>query len=171
MEFNFSNQLTFKDYVQYNKTHSKNTFWGKYEILFYIVLFLFIVTPSLFKFKNALQIAIVHFIIPFVALVTLYLVDHLIIRPTQYKRHFKSNIRLSKIAYYKISEDTIEIKNDSEYATLKKDEIYKILFDKDSIYIYTALTLSQIIKKRSLNSENEFKELVEFIKENYVKTK
>ena len=74
---------------------------------------------------------------------------------------------MSELKNYTITENTITINSNSEHTILKKESINKIIFDKDSIYIYIALTAAIIIKRKFLNSETQIDELKQFIVEYY----
>ncbi|GHV07123.1 hypothetical protein FACS189485_16890 [Spirochaetia bacterium] len=175
MEYDFMGQLTFKDYVQFNKIHIKKTFIGKFRIIVYVGLIVFVIISEWsdikFLWENDPLKLLSVFLLPLIITFGIILLINNFVTPLIYKRHYKSNSTGNEIKHFKITQETISINGDSENRTLTKEKINRILFDKDSIYIYTALTAGHVIKKHYLNNENEFNELVKFIKENYMKTK
>lgn len=82
-----------------------------------------------------------------------------------YKKSFEENKIAQEEQLFKINEKYIKIVSESIDLTLTRENIKKIIFDKDSIFIFTAQGINNIIKSRYLE---KFDELKEFIKINYV---
>ena len=86
-----------------------------------------------------------------------------------YKRHYNGNKRMQQFQNIKITEQCISITTETDNTNLTKEFIRKILYDKDAIYIYSALNMAHILKKRFLENENDFDDLVKFVKINFGK--
>jgi hypothetical protein len=89
--------------------------------------------------------------------------------PFIYKRHYNANKSLQYPFNITINEQFISITSENGSDKLTKENINKIYYDKDSIYIYIGLNIGRIIKKRFLENEDDFGEFVKFVKENYGK--
>jgi hypothetical protein len=85
----------------------------------------------------------------------------------KYRKLFDSNKTIGEECNYIINEKNIMINSESGNSILGEDKIYKIIFDKDSIYIFLAANLARIIKKRFLENNEEYERLILFINENY----
>jgi uncharacterized SAM-binding protein YcdF (DUF218 family) len=175
MEYDFSGQITFKDYVQLNKISQQKTFIRKFIPIFYIILALVFIKSTWSDIKIIWENDPIKLIptigIPVIIIVGCLLLFNNLLLPFIYKRFYKSNNLAKEMRHYKITNKAIIVSSESVNTNLSKDTINKIFFDKDSIYIYTALNAAHIIKERFLDSETEFKQLVDFIKENFVKRK
>jgi len=180
MEFVFNGKLTLEDFIQFNETHLKKSFFGKYKYLFYLLLIVIFIYSSFFEIKEIINFASVHpeillkiflqpsVIFPILGIVLLIIFSKKIMKPI-YKKYYNSNKIMTEIKYFNITEDIINIKSDSEDYKLTKDKIYKILYDDDSIYIYFTINGAHIIKKHFINNNSDYDELVKFMKEKYFK--
>lgn len=93
----------------------------------------------------------------------------IIIMPRTYKRHYNTNKLSQYIQTININDQFISITTEISTVKLTKSDINEIKYDKDAIYIYSALNIGYIIKKRFLENENDFEAMVDFIKLNYDK--
>jgi multisubunit Na+/H+ antiporter MnhG subunit len=179
MEYTLNGKISLDDYIQFNKNHQKHGFSRVFRIILYSALFIFIgftfisnKEPLTDIFKTSPLYFIEMFIPLIVILIIIILLNKfgapLILRPI-YKRHYKANKMLQQTQNIKINEQCISITTETGNVNLTKENINKIIYDKDSIYIYTALNMAHILKKHFLENENDFDELVKFIKFNYNK--
>ena len=67
----------------------------------------------------------------------------------------------------KIDEQNITIVTEVNKNVFKKEDIRKIIYDIDSVYILIGYRTFLIIKKRFLDNDNEYHKLIEFIKIKY----
>ncbi len=86
-----------------------------------------------------------------------------------YRKYYDANQLYKETQNFKITEEKIVIESESESVTLIKNKINRIRFDKDSIYIFTGLNSSYIIKERFFNNSAEFEKVKAFINDNYTK--
>jgi hypothetical protein len=157
MEYKFSGIITLKDYIRFNKAvHKKRN-------IFMLILFgawiLFCFVSNEYSFEK-------RYFITF-GTILVVLVAHKILFLISCTRYYNSNKFLQDEESFIINEEFIEVTAQNSHAVINKDKIYKILFDKDSIYLFTAVNHALIIKRRYLKSDNEFDELKIFLKEYY----
>jgi hypothetical protein len=96
-----------------------------------------------------------------------YCIIKLVFSKKKYKKLFDSNKTIGERCDYFINENNIIISSESGTSILNGNKIYKIIIDKDSIYIFLAMNMAKVIKKRFLKNDEEYNILVTFIKENY----
>jgi hypothetical protein len=84
-----------------------------------------------------------------------------------YKKYFSTNKIYTEDINYLILDDMIKIESKSEKLILTKQNIYKILYDEDSIYILIGFGNAYIVKKHFFNDEGYYNELLLFVKEKY----
>jgi c-di-AMP phosphodiesterase-like protein len=168
MEYNFSGQISFDDFFKFhqfnimaviNKIFPKK---GKYFVVLSLIAYFIIDLRRDFSFSKIIiwLIVILIFVCPWVII---YYSKGL------YKKLYnndKSNIELCN---YKINENSINIIFNSGIINIEKNNVHKILYDDDSIYIYQEPNMAKIIKKRFFDDENEFSSLLVFIKNEYMK--
>jgi hypothetical protein len=177
MEFKFNGKLTLDDFVQFNETHYK-----KYKYVFYVFLFVIVIWSAFPSIKNIAYIIftdpkillnvifhqeVIFYFILFLVILFIIIFFSSKIKRLIYKRYYDSNKIMAELKYYNVTENIIEIKSESESFVLRKENINKILYDNDSIYIYFALNGAHIIKRYFFDNENEYYDLVKFIKEKY----
>jgi hypothetical protein len=97
----------------------------------------------------------------------LFVVDKFL-NPIIYKKYFYSNKMLSELQNIKITDINISISSNSSNSILTKDNIYKIIFNKNYIYIYMGLNMVYILKDSFFENINTYNELKLFLSENYM---
>jgi hypothetical protein len=184
MEYTMNGKISLDDYIQFNKVHRKQGFTKIRRIIFFSIAFIFgiylgfdldirnigITIGKIKELTFGYIILIISMVIIFFAFIVLLLfLFKRIVLHFIYKKYYYSDKILQQVQNYKINEINILITTESISSNYSKDNIQKIIFDKDSIYIYLGLNRAEIIKKRFLENEIEFEELVNFIKLNYCK--
>jgi hypothetical protein len=176
MEYKLNGKISLKDYIQFNKNHKKHGAALIIRLTVYPMLIIFVAVslfPNLDFFKyyifNLSPLELLKIFYPFIFLVIFLILLNIIIMPFIYKRHYNANKSLQYPFNITINDQFISITSENGSDKLTKENINKIYYDKDSIYIYIGLNIGRIIKKRFLENENDFGELVKFIKENYGK--
>jgi hypothetical protein len=177
MEYKFSGEMTLDDYIQFNEVHFKKRFFIKLEYLFYFILLVMLILSFFSAFPKLARLEpgmLVQLITPkillYIGLVALSIVLLIILNrstPLIYKRYYNSNKMMSEPKEYYITENEIKITGESEKTIIKKDKINKIVFYNDAIYIYIALNMALIIKKRFLGDAYNFDDFSSFIRKNY----
>ena len=185
MEYCFYGNITLDDFIQFNKSYIKKSFWGKLiKILFFgligILLVIIIVPITIIQSKggvgfysfiginnhNIIKYIIILFCL-IVSLIIFIIIFNKIIMPSIYKKYYDSNKMYNELQNYKINEHEIRISSESNNVNLVKEKILKVIYDKDSIYIFIGLNMAYIIKARFLKNINEFNELKELINVKY----
>ncbi|MDR2100732.1 MAG: YcxB family protein [Campylobacteraceae bacterium] len=158
MTYEFSAIMTLDDYIQFNKMfHRKSNILMLIPLAAWVLFYLFI---------DIKGIEYIYFFILFV-LIFILIISKIFFR-VNYKKSYYSTKFLQDDCFFKISEKSIEITTQDSRAIAKRDKIHKIKFDKDSIYLFIAVNMAYIIKKRYLKSGDEFNELKEFVKKHYL---
>jgi hypothetical protein len=173
MEYKFDGRISFDDFMRFHQFNimfvlktlffsifSKNKMFISLGLLSALIIII-----SIFVKDHSLQNIIIGIVVlsgPAIAILIIYYSRGL------YKKLFiidKSNIEK---CYYTINENIIVIEYKSGIINFTKDNIHRILFDGDSLYIYQEQNKAKIIKKRFFNDENEYKNLLLFIKNEYI---
>ncbi|QQO10041.1 YcxB family protein [Breznakiella homolactica] len=172
MEYNLKGKISLADYIQFNKTYQKKT--GR---VFSCVLYSGLVVFLLYTFYQNYNVLIAvlrespFFIIrtfmPIIIFILFLIVLKTIILPIIYRRHYYANKKLQETQNIRITEECISIAGETYTNNLTKSQIKNILFDKDSIYIFEGINIGHILKKRFLENEDDFTQLINFIKSNY----
>jgi hypothetical protein len=175
MEYNLNGKVSLDDYVQFNKTHKRHGFYKIFRLIIYpalIIIIALILIPEIETLKDILMDSPLYFIKTFspviVFIICLILFNSIGMRLI-YKKHYNANKLLQQTISMKINEQFISIAAESGTSNLTKKVINKIIYDKDSIYIYIGLNMAYILKKRFLENENNFEDLVRFVRSNYEK--
>jgi hypothetical protein len=177
MEYKLTGKVSLDDYTQFNKNHNKHGFALILRLVVYPALFVFVLVsfiPDLELFKDIFMVSpleLVKIFSPFIFLVIFLILFYTIGMRLIYKRHYNANKILQQSQNIIINEQCISITLESGNSNLTKENINKIYYDKDSIYIYSGLNIGHIIKKRFLENENDFEELVKFVKVHFGKNK
>jgi hypothetical protein len=167
MEYKFSGSINFEDYVQFNEITTRNITFAKKIVLVFCIA-AFIISRNLLNFKKGISLNDSTTIIDLIILIVLIIFLLMNFKSKRrYKKPFESNKSISEECTYTINETNITIDTKNSHTVLNKDAIYKILFDMDSIYIYSATNLARVIKKRFLENEEQFLNLVLFLDEHY----
>jgi hypothetical protein len=163
MEFTFSGKITFEDYVQFNK------FILRKQILLRLIvsLFSFIVVSASLVLNNDSLFDNATFLLVFCLLLLFTTIMRVFLAKGKYRKVFDSHKTIEEECHFIINEKNITISSESNNDTLTEEIIYKIMFDKDSIYIFESINIAKMIKKRFLKDDEEYEKLVVFIKENY----
>jgi hypothetical protein len=178
MEYKLHGKISLKDYIQFNKNHKRHGSALLISLVVYPALLIFVLVsllPSLNFLKyyifNLPPFELIKIFSPFIFLIIFLILLFTIIMPLIYKRHYNANKSLQQPCNITINEQCILITTEEGSSKLTKENINKIYYDKDSIYIYRALNIGHIIKKRFLENQDDFVELVKFVKENFGKDK
>jgi Ca2+/Na+ antiporter len=167
MEYNFSGKLNLDDFVQYN-THFMLNLFLKGKMLF--IMILAIIFYTIYMILSFNEITFYKDILPVFIFCLLFL--FIIKRPKYfYKKQFLENKISQEEYFYKINENEISIKSDSFNTILTKENIHKILFDKNTIYIYLSRNQAYLIKSRYFNNLDEFNEVKKILNEYNTKIK
>jgi hypothetical protein len=167
MEYKFSGQLNFDDYYQFQKVALKSIFLTK-KMVFIFCAIAFLFTSDLFDFRQGILLKNTTTIIAIVAFVVFLLVLLIMLNSKKvYKKAYNSNKTFTEICNYTITDDSITITSDSGSSILTKENIHKIVFDKDSIYIFRATNIANIIKMRFFGGDYDYNNLIMFIKDKY----
>jgi len=166
MEYKISGQISYDDFMQFQQFNLKsaiNKLFSRWQkIIVFVSLGIYFIN-ELRKDNNLQKIVI------FIIIISLFIFFSLIIYYSKslYKKQF--NIDKSNALYcnYTINENGIIIEFEDGIINLSKDDIHKILFDNDSIYIYQWPNIAKIIKKRFFEDETEYTNLLLFINEKY----
>jgi hypothetical protein len=187
MEFIFSGKITAEDYIQFNKTHNKKSISSRiikiiFCLLIILVVILFFVNLNdyfnnvkMFESNNGIDkplllsvvIEFIGAIFPIIVFVLVYTIFVYIILPIIYRKTYNSNKMLNELQNYKINEKEIIINSENGNIIIQKEKIFKIIYDKDSIYIYIGSNMAYIIKSKFFENINQFKELCEYLKDKY----
>jgi hypothetical protein len=172
MEYNLNGKVSFDDYVRFNKTHKKHGFYKIFRLIFYPALIIYIAytfIPVIETLKNKILTSLITLIIFLILFYIISILFNITVMRLIYKRHYNANKLLHQTQSIKINEQSISITAQSGTSILTKEDINKIIYDKDSIYIYIGLNIAHILKKRFLENENDFEDAVKFVKSNYGK--
>jgi len=175
MEYILKGKVSLDDYIQFNKTYQKHGFLKIFRITIYAGLFILLIFLTISDFELFSYLFInspldfVKILIPFIIVIISLIIFNTAGMRMIYKIHYKKNKLLQQNQNIKINEQQILIEMEYGNNILTKDNINKILFDHNSFYIYTGVNIGFIFKKRFLEKEDEFEELINFIKLNYNK--
>jgi len=177
MEYRLSGKISLDDYIQFNRSHNKHGFALILRLIVYPLLIIFVVVsfiPDLEFLKDLFSdspLELLKIFSPFIFLIIFLIFFYTFGIRLIYKRHYNANKMLQQPQNIIINEQCISITLESGNTNLTKENINKIYYDKDSIYIYFGLNIAHIIKKRFMENENDFEELVNFVKINFGKSK
>lgn len=168
MEYNLSGTISLNDYIQFNKFHAKQGFRKILHIVLYSFLIIYF-AYTIFSIETSLPSNVLFLIVLVIIIVIAILVILLntVIMRLVYKKHYNANKSLQQVQNIKINEQSISILTEDGSMIFTKSNINKIKYDKDTIYIYQSLNVANIIKKRFLENENDWGELVDFVKQHY----
>jgi len=178
MEYRLSGKISLDDYIQFNRSHRKHGFALILRLVVYPLIIIFGVIylfPTFQDLQSFIDIygfsslEIVKIFTPLIFLIIFLILFYTIGMRLIYKRHYNANKMLQQSQNIIINEQCISITLESGNTNLTKEDINKIYFDKDSIYIYSGINMGHIIKKRFLENENDFENLVNFVKVNFGK--
>jgi hypothetical protein len=158
MEYRFSGVVTLKDYIQFNKRLPQKSNFSALTLLGAWAAFCIFVDVEWPKG--------VYFLILFAA-VSIVITSELLF-VDNCKKGYNSIKFLQEEQRFVINESFIEVMTPSLQTATTKHEIYKVKFDKDSIYLFIGANIAYIIKKRYLKNSDEFDELKEFVKKYYM---
>jgi hypothetical protein len=168
MEYDLSGKVSLDDYIQFNKFYLKHGISRYFKYILYLVIFISILLNSkilIDTFKKS-PFDFIKIWLPVIIFLILF---YKIILPIIYKSLYNANKNLRQVQRIKINEHCISITTDTGNKIITKSDKNKIEYDEDSVYIYNGLDIGNIIKKRFLGNENDFEEMVKFIKLNYGK--
>ena len=166
MEYKISGQINYDDFMQFQQFNLKNAvnklFPRRQKIIIFVFLGIYFIN-ELRKDNNLQKIVI------FIIIISLFIFFSLIIYYSKslYKKQFNIDKSNALYCHYTINENGIIIEFEDGIINLSKNDINKILFDNDSIYIYQWPNIAKIIKKRFFVDEDEYTSLLLFINEKY----
>jgi hypothetical protein len=108
-----------------------------------------------------------YFIKYFIIATAIVAVTEFILIPIYYRRCYKSDKMVDAERNFYITDEFISMSTDFTSLKITKEKIKKVIFNRDSIYIFTSLSSVLIFKRHYLNSDKEFEELKIFINEKY----
>ncbi|ULQ58626.1 YcxB family protein [Brucepastera parasyntrophica] len=167
-EFTFSGKISFDDYVQMNRFYMKeHILRQKVLLIVLIVCAAVIVGFSIYGSIVYKETSLFEDLLPLLIIVV---VIFLVIRRPKilYKKYYYSSKMLQEERTFIINETAIIQKTESSDVKLTKNEINRIRFDKDSIYIFTGENSVFIIKEAYFENRQEYNELKEFIRKNFM---
>jgi len=177
MEYKLNGKISLKDFIQFNKSHRRHgsalvTRLVLYPLLIVFVGVIFLSSFDFFRYYifNLPALDLLKVFSPFIILIIFIILLITVGMPLIYKRHYNANKSLRQSFNITINEQCISITTETGKSILTKDIINKIYYDKDSIYIYVGLNIAHIFKKRFMENEGDFGELVKFVKEHYDKS-
>jgi hypothetical protein len=160
MEYKFTGALKLKEYIQWcRKIEQKRQ-------LILIIAFPICFTLIFYSFNLLLPLKI---ILGILAGGLMFFIGEYIIYPIKLKKIYNSDKTSGMELNYFISEEFISITSENYNNKITRENIYKIKFDKDSIYILFSINKGIVIKKRYFTNENDFDELKLFIIDKYKK--
>jgi hypothetical protein len=165
MEYKFSGELNFDDFMQFQKLVLKRTFLTKRWIIIFCVSAFVVIASMINLTGNEKSVSGTTFIIPII-ISGMFVLTALRLKKS-WRKSFESNKQIQQRCNYMINKEGIHTGTESGSSTLTKDKIHKILFDKDSIYIFMADNMAKIIKKRFVANGEKYDEMVLFIKTEY----
>jgi len=175
MEYRFKGSLTLKDYIQccniLNRKRIIVTTVLSYILFIAFVFLSFSLADIKTIFNNPINLFYIFsdkYVIIFFLFITLFIViTNLIISPIVYKRNYKADNLISAERNFCITDELITMTTEAISLHISREKIKKIIFDKDTIYIFTSINNVVIIKERYLSDNKEFEALKMFIKEKY----
>ncbi len=165
MEFTFSGRITFDDYVQFNRFILRKRIVLRL-IVYIFSLILLIFTFGLSNLKDGFSFDSLNIALCFMFFFLIYATISLLFSKRRYRKIFNSSKTIEEECHYIINEKYMKTSSETTNSTLTQETIHKIIFDKDSMYIFLAMNMAQIIKKRFLGND-EYEKLTTFVKENY----
>jgi len=176
MEYKLNGKISLKDFIQFNKNYKRHGSALIIRLVVYPLLIIFVAAvlfPSFNIVKqylfNLSTLELLKVFSPFILLIIFLILLITVGIPLIYKRNYNANKGLQEPFTITINEKCISIKTETGKSRLAKENINKIYYDKDSIYIYEEKNTAHILKKHYMENENDFGELVKFVKENYDK--
>jgi hypothetical protein len=178
MEYKLHGEISLKDFIQFNKSYKKHGSALIIRLVVYPALVIFVVVSLLpnwdflkYYLPKFSSFELLKIFSPFLFLAVFLILLFTVIMPLIYKKHYNENKNIHQTFNITVNEQCITISSETGNTKLTKENINKILYDKDSIYVYSALNMGHIIKKRYLENEDDFAGLVEFVKINFGKSK
>jgi hypothetical protein len=184
MEYNITGKITLDDFIALNKFYLKTKYfkgWRKVLYIFFLVIFIMgiLIGPILdilgifvnggsINFANIITGSKKYIldISPIIFGLVFIIIYLKILLPNRWKKNFESNKISLEEHNYIINENMIKIRSESENIILRKENINKIHFNKNAVYIFIALSCTYIIPSKFFN-DNEFKNFKKFIDKNY----
>ena len=174
MEYKLSGKISLKDFIQFNKNYKRHGSPLITRLVVYSLLIIFVAVALLLGFHsvknyifNYSPLELLKIFSPFIILLIFLILLNTFGMPLIYKRQYDSNKDLRESFNITINTQHISITTETGNSKITKANIKKIYYDKDSIYIYVRQNMAHILKKHYMENENEFGELVKFVKENY----
>ena len=165
MEFKFSGRILFQDYIQFYKFIVRKSFFAQLIVFIFLLLACFII--GLYEFLSDFSIKFAPILMTLLLIYIVYTIIYLFLLKKRLKKIFYSNKTIEEECHYIVDEKSIRTISESSNSVLSEEKIFKLIFYKDSIFVFFAMNMAYIIKKRFFNTDEEYQNLVLFIKENY----
>ena len=155
MEFKLFGKIAFNDFVSVNNFYLKYSLFNRWRKIVYPLVLALLVSIIIFIKEYYLLIVIPVFFILFY-----------IFYKRDLRKKFLSSEFLTEEQHYSITEERIEVKTESTSTIITKDKIYKIMYNKNEIYIFISTYYAYVIPKTFLHN-NDFELLKDFMNRNY----
>jgi hypothetical protein len=175
MEYSLNGKVSFDDYVQYQYAQIKTSSFKNFKFIFFLIIFIFFVIniyPHIGMFILYIKTSPFGFLknfIPLIAVLIFFFLIEKIGWPVFLRKSYNANKLWQYNLNIKINEQYMSINTEIENTNITKENIFLIVYDDDSIYIWIKYKIVHILKKRFLENENDFEGLKNFIKLNYGK--
>ena len=168
MEFNISGEINNVDeFMQFQRILHKELYsrmFSQKNIIITILLFSIYIFQDLIREFSFQKIIIYILVIGIPCIIILLAAYSKVIN----RKSFEEYKLITGNLYFIINENNIIMNCQKGIENINKNDIRKILFDNDSIYIIPKSTFGGIIKKRFFDNEEKYNELVLFLKEKYI---
>ena len=166
MEYRFSGEVNFNDFMQFHQFIIRNffkTLFPKKQMIYIIIGFLIVLYGYLQRENTLYHITL--FIIVLLPVILIVLIIYFC--KGLYKKLYEKDKTNGKYCDYIIDKNKIVVRFNDDFMNIEKEAVLKIQDDKDSIYIFLEDNFAKIIKKRFFNDENQFMNLLNFLREEY----
>jgi len=166
MEYKISGKITFDDFLHFNKYYL-----NKYILMRMVIIIFTMIIISfsfwIYNFKDGFSFNSQD-ILPYIAFAfIIYSVIRIVFSKKRYRKLYDTNKSIEEECHYIINENSIIINSESSNSTINKKNVYKIIIDKNYIYIFWAANIYKIINNSFCENDEEYNNLVLFFRENY----
>ena len=188
MEFKFNGKISLEDYVAFNKFQAKFKGWQKIVLFICFIIILSMILINLYFGINRMldfyekmsaisdgliiKLTIIQIFKEFkfifvMLLLFLFYIIYYYLYYRKVKKNYNSNKLFNEEQYYTVTENQIEIKNAFSNGIITKDKINRIVYYKNSVYIFISLSDACLITESFFADSNEFMNFKSFMKNNY----
>jgi len=173
--YRFSGTITLEDYIQFNESFRRKLSKKAHIVLFsaFVGLIVTIYILGLLEWDSDDEIGPVEAAAYCVVLILFWpLLVWLskIANRLLWKNHFRSNKSRDDGYTYSIDEREIVVESENSRTVITREKVHKITMDEDSVYIFTAIGMANIVKARYFATRDEYEEVREYIVKNYAST-